>query len=236
MSPHEFRLGPLRCSTHTVFQLLEEVRALLADKTLQPRTILCVNAHIYNLAWSDAELRQVLNEARIVAADGMGIVAAARLLGEMSGERCNMTEAFRAFLQADRMAENTGVLVGLTEEEGRIAASAIGRMSSHCSIVRAIPGHLDDADYERLFTAYASADFIFVGMGTPRTERLSRLARAICPEAVVWGIGGGTIKIFAGTMREAPALFPQDDFRTQIQLRNEPEHAGQSSERVNGAS
>jgi len=222
VNPYRFRLGKLDCSTHTIPQLLDEIRALLADRTSQPRTILCVNAHIYNLAWSDAELRQALNEARILAADGMGIVAAARLFGETVPERCNMTEAFRAFLQADHMPDNIGVLVGLTEEGGRLAAMAAERMSSHCSIVQVISGHLDDAEYERAFAAHTDADFIFIGMGTPRTERISGIARAICPEAVVWGIGGGTIKIFAGAMREAPALLRRNGLQWLHRLWSEP--------------
>ena len=222
VDPHRFPLGELDCSTHTISQLLDEVRALLADKSLRPRTILCINAHIYNLAWSDTELRQAINEARIIPADGMAIVAVARLFGERVPERCNMTEAFRAFLQADRMPDSTGVLVGTTEEEGRLAAGKIEHMSSHCRIVKAISGYLDDAEYERALAAHRNVDFLFIGMGTPRTVQISRLAGAICPEAIVWGIGGGTIKILAGAMREAPAVLRRSGLQWLYRLWCEP--------------
>jgi N-acetylglucosaminyldiphosphoundecaprenol N-acetyl-beta-D-mannosaminyltransferase len=206
MEPFTFDMGPLRCSTHTIEQLLEEVRMLLGDKTVQPRTILCVNAHIYNLAFSDVPLRQALNSARIIAADGMGIVMAARLFGKEIGERCNMTEAFRAFLTSGRMPESRGVLLGVTEREVALAARNIEQMTPHCRILAAASGFCTDAEYERILAAHRNADFVFLGMGSPKTERISKLASAICPESIVWSIGAGTMKIVAGTLKEAPVL------------------------------
>ena len=204
MEPFTFEMGPLKCSTHTIQQLLLEVRMLLRDKTVQPRTILCVNAHIYNLAFSDVSLRQALNSARIIAADGMGIVMAARLFGKEIRERCNMTEAFRAFLESGQMPESRGVLLGVAEREATLAAGHIERMSSHCRIVETASGYCTDAEYERILLSHNDADFVFVGMGTPKTERISRLAATICPNSIVWAIGGGTIRIIAGTLKEAP--------------------------------
>ena len=44
--PHEFNMGGVKCSTHTIPQLLEEVRALLERRYDQPRSILCVQARL----------------------------------------------------------------------------------------------------------------------------------------------------------------------------------------------
>jgi len=195
---------------------------LLNDRSLRPRTILCVNAHVFNVAWSDAALRETLNNAPIVAADGMAIVWAAPAFGARIPERCNMTEAFRAFLQADDMPHSEGVLVGLTEKEGRLAARTIEQMSSHCRIVKVVSGYLDEAHYERVFESLADVDFIFVGMGTPRTERISELAQAACPQAIVWGVGGGTMKIFAGIMKEAPVFFRRTGLQWLYRLCSDP--------------
>ncbi len=207
MEPYTFRLGNINCSTHMISQLVKEVRLLLCDKSLQPRTLLCINAHIYNLASIDADLRQIINSARIVTADGMSILWAFRLFGVKMTERTNMTEAFRAFLQAEDIPDNIGILIGLTEEEGRLAAKNIEKMSSHCRILKTVSGFLNEADYKQIFGSFANVDFIFLGMGTPKTEKISQMASVMCPQAIVWGIGGGTIKIFAGTMKEAPVFW-----------------------------
>lgn len=198
-------IGPVSCSPHTIPQLLDELLVLLGDKAQQPRSILCVNAHIYNLAIKDAALRNALNNSRINAADGKAICWAARVCGGNIPERCNMTEAFRAFLQDARMPNTTALLVGMTDEECAVAARKINSSQTHCKIVHTASGFLNDASYTQIFQQHSSVDFIFLGMSTPRTELTAQLAAAACPNSIVWGIGAGTIRIYAGTMVEAPA-------------------------------
>jgi len=200
-------MGTINCSTHTISQLIEEVKLLLNDKSLQPRLLLYINAHIYNLASKDLNLRQIINNARIVTADGMSIPWASPLFGVKIPERTNMTEAFRAFLQAEDIPDNIGILIGVTEEEGKVAAKNIEKMSSHCRIVKTVSGFLSKEDYQQFFSSLSNIDFIFLGMGTPKTEKISQIASVMCPQAIVWAIGGGTIKILAGTMKEAPIFW-----------------------------
>ena len=53
----KFCLGVIQCSSHSISELLRELRLLLAGNAAGARTILCVNAHIYNLAVRDHGLR-----------------------------------------------------------------------------------------------------------------------------------------------------------------------------------
>ena len=220
--PHNFKLGITNCSTHTISQLLDEVQTLLSDKSLQPRTLLCVNAHIFNMAWSDRALLRALNVARLVAADGMSIVWASRLFDARVPERCNMTEAFRAFLQSDIMPANVGVLVGMTDEELKLASNNIEVMSSHCRIINTISGFLHESQYYDMLEMHKDVDFIFLGMGTPKSEKISKIASAACPQAIVWHIGGGTIRIIAGTMREAPLFMRRMGLQWLHRLSRDP--------------
>ncbi len=220
--PHEFNMGGVKCSTHTIPQLLEEVRALLERRYDQPRSILCVNAHIYNLAYNNVALRDALNNARVVTADGMSIVWLSRLWNAFVPERCNMTEAFRAFLQSTIMRPSTAVLIGLTQAEAERAAQRINAASNHCTVVKAYSGFLTEEEYAAIFASSDKVDFIFVGMSTPRTERTCELARRRCPESIVWGIGAGTIRIYAGTMKEASPFFRRHGLQWLHRLANEP--------------
>ena len=205
--PERFQFGLVACSTHGIPQLLEELRQLLADKALSPRTVLYLNAHVYNLAAQDSRLCAHLNAARLVAADGMAIVWMAPLFGARVGERCNMTEAFRAFLEAPAMPPSTAILAGCSQEEADAAAARVNQVSRHCRIVRAFSGFLSDAEYRQVLEAHREVDFIFLGMGTPRSEQLADLAARLAPRTIIWAIGGGTIRIYAGIMKEAPALW-----------------------------
>ncbi|MCC6797166.1 MAG: WecB/TagA/CpsF family glycosyltransferase [Candidatus Hydrogenedentes bacterium] len=215
-------MGGVKCSTHSIPQLLSEVRTLLERRYDQPRSILCVNAHIYNLAFRDSSLRDALNNARIVTADGMSIVWLSRLWNAVVPERCNMTEAFRAFLQSTTMRPSTAVLIGLTEAEAKRAAQRINAASNHCTVVKAYSGFLTEAEYVEILDSIDKVDFIFVGMSTPRTERTCELARRRCPESIVWGIGAGTIRIYAGTMKEASPFFRRHGLQWLHRLANEP--------------
>ncbi|MDB6059029.1 MAG: N-acetylmannosaminyltransferase [Verrucomicrobiales bacterium] len=197
-------IGPILCSPHTIPQFVAEIRTLLADRALQPRTVACINAHVYNLAMQDPKLRQFLNGVRINTADGAAIVWAAQLCGGNIPERCNMTEAFRAFLENAAMPHTKAILVGSTDEECQAAARHISSMQKHCEIVATYSGFLDEAAYKNVFHQHCDADFILMGMSTPRTEYTAEWAASICPDAIVWVIGAGTIRIFAGTMIEAP--------------------------------
>ena len=192
--------------THSVAEFLDEARFLLQHREAQPRTLLCVNAHIHTLARRDDALREVLRESRVVTMDGMGVVLAARLSGEQVSERCNMTEALRAFLAADDMPLSRCLLIGCSSHEAETAARTMNALSRHCTVVATCSGYLPDADYVAFLQRYPDIDGILVGMGTPKTERITRLAARCVPRAMVWGIGGGTIRIFAGAMREAPPV------------------------------
>ena len=88
--------------------MLDEIRLLLCDRALQPRSILDLNAHIFNLAWTNEALRKSLDAARIVTIDGMAVVWACRLFGCEVRERCNSTEAFRAFILEHDMPGEQG--------------------------------------------------------------------------------------------------------------------------------
>ena len=215
-------MGAVACSSHTISQLLTELRTLLRDKTLHPRTILTLNAHIYNCAVKDAALRRSLNAARVTTADGMGIVWTSRFFGVRIPERCNMTEAFRAFLIETSMPSSKAILIGCGPEVAEAAAVEINLHSAHCCVVNSFSGYLTDEEYCKIFEQNKTTDFILLGMGTPRTESIAEFAGKICPETIVWGIGGGTIRILAGAMREAPPVWRRFGLQWLHRLFSEP--------------
>jgi exopolysaccharide biosynthesis WecB/TagA/CpsF family protein len=122
------------------------------------------------------------------------------------------------------MPANKGVLVGATQPEVEAAAAEIGKMSSHCRITKAVSGFMADEDYRKVFTEAADADFIFLGLSTPKTQRIADIAVAARPDAITWGIGAGTIKIFAGTMNEAPEFWRRTGLQWLYRLFEDPKN------------
>jgi N-acetylglucosaminyldiphosphoundecaprenol N-acetyl-beta-D-mannosaminyltransferase len=218
----KFSLGVIQCSLHSIPQLLDELDGLLTEEADTRRTVLCVNAHIYNLAVRDKELRRCLNEARICAADGMAVVWAARAFGVRLEQRCNMTEAFRAFLNQERGPQIEAILIGCTPAEASAASETINSVSTRCRVSLACSGFLSTQEYRSLLATRRDARLVLVGMGTPRSEVVAEIAAEICARAVVWHIGGGTIRILAGTMQEAPAAWRRLGIQWLHRLVNDP--------------
>jgi N-acetylglucosaminyldiphosphoundecaprenol N-acetyl-beta-D-mannosaminyltransferase len=212
----------IQCSSHSISELLRELRLLLAGNAAGARTILCVNAHIYNLAVRDRGLRRRLNAARICAADGMAIVWVARCFGGPLRERCNMTEAFTAFLNEKQTPPTEAVLVGCTPAEAQAAADRINALASQCRVSLSCSGFLSDEEYRSFFAACRDTRLVLVGMGSPRSEAVAELAAEICTEAAVWHIGGGTIRILAGTMHEAPSAWRRLGLQWLHRLASDP--------------
>lgn len=155
----------------------------------------------------------------------MSIVWYSRVFGIPMPERCNMTEAFRAFLQSNRFRNTRGILIGSTEAEATKAARAIQTSSRHCTIVRAYSGYLPDKKYKQLFKSLNDVDFIFVGMGTPRTVKwIIDMASRYCPRAIAWGIGGGTIRIYSGTLKQASPFWRRNGLQWLHRLVTDPVH------------
>lgn len=203
-NPARCMLGNTAATSHDIPQFLAETRRLLSDPGLQPRTLLCLNAHIYNVAERDPALRATLNAARVVAPDGISIVWAARVFGTRGRRRCNMTEAFRAFLTDPDVPDSSAVLIGCTEDEVAGAADHIAAHATHCHVTAALSGFMTDDEYRRRLAELDPADLVLVGAGTPRSEQLADLVTRVWPRVVVWHIGAGTIRMLAGTVREAP--------------------------------
>lgn len=215
-------VGKIGVSSHTVAELLDEFRTMLTDKSSSPRVINCVNAHIFNEAMADPRLQECLRDSRIVAADGFSVVLAARLFGGHVRERCNMTEAFRAFIEDRTMPANSAVLVGCSLPEAESAAEHINRRGGHCRVIRAVSGFLGDEECVSQIQACRDVDLVLLGMGTPKSERIARLISLSCPDVVIWHIGGGTIRFLAGTQKEAPAFFRRHGLQWLFRLCLEP--------------
>ena len=198
-------LGPVRCSRHSVSELLAEIRFLLRSPDARPRSIYCLNANVFNLAWSSPGLARCLNGFRIVTADGMAVVWAGRMLRQPMRERCNMTESFREFLEDRSFPPSTAILIGGDEVMAARAADAINAAGGHLRVTRALSGYRPIADYPALIRELPSPDFILIGMGTPRSEELGACLAAEFPRPILWHIGGGTVQFYAGCLREAPA-------------------------------
>lgn len=205
LAPSRVRFGHMECSTHSIYDIIAEINFLLKNPDVTPRNIVCINAHIYNLASKNERLRGDLLGSRIIAADGISIIWALRYILKVPvKERCNMTDAFVSFLKQNDMPPSQAVLVGLSADEAKSAMEKINTLSRHCKVTNAFDGFRSDEEYAQLFENIKKPEFVFVGMGSPRSERIIQIIKDKLPQTIAWHIGGGTLAIFAGTASQAP--------------------------------
>lgn len=201
---NSFSMGPVSCSTCSIGDLLAMIRDARQSSPRAGIRINFINAYVFNLCWESKPLRTLLNQSEIVAADGMAIVWAARLFKSRIPGRCNMTDSFRAFLADPKAVPSTAILIGGSEAEATAAVKAIQRDGPHLQITSTCPGFFPVDAYVTLVANEPPADFILLGMGTPKSEQVGALLHQRFPSAIIWHIGGGTVMFYAGSLKEAP--------------------------------
>ncbi len=115
-----------------------------------------------------------------------------------------MTKVFDEFLTSEYIKPCKAILIGATQVEANKAANSINRTSRNLVIIEWFHGYNDENSYKEIFKKHEKIDIVLIGMGSPKSEYISQVACSICRKAIVWHIGGGTIKCYAGTKKRAP--------------------------------
>jgi N-acetylglucosaminyldiphosphoundecaprenol N-acetyl-beta-D-mannosaminyltransferase len=218
----DFTLGPIRSRTATTAELLETIAAWCSTPDRPARLVACVNPHIFNEGVAHPEVVACLNRCAFVTLDGVGVSFPASLLNRSNLPRVVMYQLFDAALpRADIRGD--AIVVGLREEQNQAARRRIAGLSAGIRVVGGAHGYLGDAEYAKVFEQHADVDFVLVGMGTPRSERILLQAAQRCRRAICWHIGGGTLKALAGVKRNPAPLISALGLEWVHRLLLEPE-------------
>lgn len=172
----------------------------------QNRLLGFLNPHVYNHAGREPAVWEFLQACDMLCIDGIGTAVASRFLFGQSVPRVVATELFECAL-AWPSPPVDAVLIGGTPLQAERAAVAINDAGKRGAwkIVKAYSGFMDIQAYQNILRRHSRVDAVLVGAGTPRSEKILLDALAICKNAICWHIGGGTIGIYAGDKRKAPA-------------------------------
>lgn len=168
-------------------------RARLLDWIAGDRTRLVtyLNAHNVNLAFEDPQYAEVLREADLLYADGMGVVWGWRALGRALPERVNAGDFIVDFCRD--LAER-GLSIYLLGSYDGVAAEAARRWSEQAPMLK-VAGTRDGffgADEETAVVdeiRRAAPSILLVGMGVPRQEMWTARWKNQLNVPVVWCVG-----------------------------------------------
>jgi N-acetylglucosaminyldiphosphoundecaprenol N-acetyl-beta-D-mannosaminyltransferase len=191
--------------------VVDRVRLLaLAGETCQditPRFFAYVNAHCLNIAQGDWELKDILNKADLVYADGVGVVAAARWLG---GPRLEKITGRDWINQYCKVASECGMKTYIVAGKPGVARRACQRMEEQYPKLKII-GCSDGYFFEKSEKAVLDEirelrpDVVMIGMGVPRQEKWVNHWRTHLPVPLFWTVGA-LFDYVAGVELPVPAL------------------------------
>jgi N-acetylglucosaminyldiphosphoundecaprenol N-acetyl-beta-D-mannosaminyltransferase len=199
-----------------------EVEALVRGPGAVPCCVGYLNPHVYNHARVDAGVSAFLAACAFVCLDGVGVSIVGRLQNGTRLSRIVMQQVFDACIFANAL-RGRAILLGLTPKEQAKATENLRRAAPGLDIVGSFHGFYDMADYRRVLRDHDGVNYVLAGMGTPRSEHVLLEAKDVCRRAACWHVGGGTLRIWAGTKRRAPLVISRMGLEWLHRLILEPE-------------
>lgn len=185
-----------------------EVNVFLARAMARPRTVMYVNAHVFNLAASDAGLMHALRSADMVYCDGAGVQIGAQILGQTIPRRLTSLDWIDGFADACVRHDRSVFLLGGRPGVAERAAKHLTTAHPKLSIAGCHYGYFEkkgpaSASVVRLINRTAP-DFLIVGFGSPTQELWVHGNRSSLNVPTVWCIGA-MMDFLSGTVSRAPA-------------------------------
>jgi N-acetylglucosaminyldiphosphoundecaprenol N-acetyl-beta-D-mannosaminyltransferase len=160
------------------------------------------------VAYRDEKFRDVLNEADMLLADGIGVVYASKIVKNPISQRAagydTACEALRKLAPYGASVYLFGAAEGVAEKAGE----EICRRYPGIKIAGVSNGYFD-AEREKQIIADINdkkPDVLFVCLGAPKQEKWIYENRENLNVNFAAGLGG-TLDVFAGTVKRAPSFF-----------------------------
>jgi len=219
------RVGDLGFDALTQDGVVEAVRRAWSDG--QGGSIIPVNIDVARMATRDAALVDLIARGSLVVADGMPLVWAARLKGDMLPERVAGSSLIFPLSAAAAADGKSVYLLGGADGVPERAAEALVARFPHLRVAGTLSpafgfDNSEEGARRALSAVVATApDLILVGLGFPRQERLIERLRRELPNAWCLACGGG-ISMAAGVVRRAPPAIQRLGFEWAHRLALEP--------------
>ena len=154
----------------------------------------------------DKNLMALINSANFHICDGVGVVAAARILHR---KKIGRVTGVQLFLNLMARAEKEGLkvfLLGASPESNEGACQKLKEMHPGLKVVGRQDGYFKDDQQVVKQINDSGADMLFVALGTPRQEKWIALHRDAINAPYCMGVGG-TFDIVSGRVEWAPKFF-----------------------------
>lgn len=200
-------------------------RALALIDAREGRYVVTPNPEIVMLAKENPALKEALAGADIVLPDGAGIVKGAAILGRPMKEKVPGID-FACGVMA-RLAERGGsvYLFGAKPGVAETAAETLRTKFPGLVISGTSNGYFSDDGPIIEKIKDAAPDFLLVCLGAPKQELWMAKMSGKLPVGLMVGLGG-SLDVFAGTVKRAPEAWQKLDLEWLYRLLKEPRRIG----------
>ncbi|WP_256439479.1 MULTISPECIES: WecB/TagA/CpsF family glycosyltransferase [Microvirga] len=183
----------------------------------RPEVLGFVNAHAFNLAWSDAFTRSCFRSCTVLVRDGIGMQILYSALGLPAGQNMNGTDLIPEIVA--KFAGKRVALFGTAEPFLSTAAEVL--RGSAIDVVTTIDGFKSDEVYledaER-----TGPELIILAMGMPKQERVARLLSQHLRDPCLIICGGAILDFLSGRVQRAPRWMRRLHLEWAFRLAREP--------------
>lgn len=201
-------------------------RAMAQIRAQKKGYVVTPNPEIVYQAMQDASFCEIVNHASLVLPDGIGVIYASKILGT----RLPVKVAGIDFAEqlCHRLAQERMRLFLLGAKPGVAAQAAENLQNKYPGLV--ISGtkdgyFKDDSEAVAAINAAGGADVLFVCLGAPKQERFMSQHQQAMNVTLCCGLGG-SLDVFAGTVRRAPDIFIRLGLEWFYRLCKEPRRIG----------
>lgn len=211
-------------SALTMDQALQTIHQWIADRD---RTFVCtLDVHALMESRSAPDVRQIYQQAGIVAADGMPLVWLLRRRGYPAAERVCGPDLMPAVFRVSAQYGYRHFLYGSTEATLARLRAELHQQYPEAMIVGSYSPPFRPATPEEQRRAdqmlnSAGPDIVWVGLGAPKQERWMAARRPSLNAPVLIGVGAA-FDMIAGNVKRAPPVLRQTGFEWMYRISQEP--------------
>lgn len=202
-------------------QALRTVEDMIGDGV--PCQVITLNAELVYNAYHNRYLQEIINSARLVTPDGVGIVWAARRLGYRVEERVTGIDMFYNLC---KLAAEKGwgvYFLGAAPGVAKKAGEKLASMYPGLNISGNHHGFFNDEENKAIIDEIKSKspELLFVAMGAPKQEYWINRMKDELGVPVCMGVGG-SFDVVAGIKKRAPNFIIKLNLEWFYRLITEP--------------
>ncbi len=209
----------------TMPQAVERVENLIAEN--KNSIVATANAEMLLNATHDAELKNILNAAQLVVADGAGTVWAANYLGHKMPERVAGFDLVQELMKIAPQKSLKFFLFGASPGIAEKAKSKAEELYPGIEIVGTRDGYFKSEDEAEIIAQIKNAkpDILLAALGVPKQEKWLFAHKAELGVPVSIGVGG-TFDVMAGVVKRAPLWMQKAKLEWLFRAMLQPSRAG----------